>query len=193
MRERDAHAWVEAYFPDSGWVTFDPSPRADPPPIGQLWRLRLQETWGYLNFQWNRLVIEYDLYSQVKVAEDIQSNTRKVNATIGGWIDKYFMGSKETSSEPRTQSSGLSTVYVLGTGGILLIGLIGWKLRRRAAATDASIAFYQKFLNDMARKGFPKSPSETGWEYAERLRSQMNPDPAKAITQRYYLARFAKN
>jgi protein-glutamine gamma-glutamyltransferase len=26
VRERDAHAWVEAYFPDRGWVTFDPTP-----------------------------------------------------------------------------------------------------------------------------------------------------------------------
>ena len=26
---RDAHAWVEVYFPDHGWVTFDPTPLSD--------------------------------------------------------------------------------------------------------------------------------------------------------------------
>ena len=26
VRERHAHAWVEAYLPEEGWVTFDPSP-----------------------------------------------------------------------------------------------------------------------------------------------------------------------
>jgi transglutaminase-like putative cysteine protease len=26
VRASDAHSWVEAYFPGSGWVTFDPTP-----------------------------------------------------------------------------------------------------------------------------------------------------------------------
>lgn len=30
LRNSDAHAWVEAYFPNYGWVTFDPTPRFAP-------------------------------------------------------------------------------------------------------------------------------------------------------------------
>ncbi len=35
VRDRDAHSWVEAYFPGIGWATFDPTPQAAPP-RGQL-------------------------------------------------------------------------------------------------------------------------------------------------------------
>jgi hypothetical protein len=30
VRDLDAHSWVEAYYPDIGWVTFDPTPAAAP-------------------------------------------------------------------------------------------------------------------------------------------------------------------
>ena len=32
-RESQAHAWVEVYFPQYGWITFDPTPRPDVSPI----------------------------------------------------------------------------------------------------------------------------------------------------------------
>ena len=31
VRDLDAHSWVEAWFPEFGWVTFDPTPSAAPP------------------------------------------------------------------------------------------------------------------------------------------------------------------
>ena len=30
VRDTDAHAWVEAWFDDLGWVTYDPTPDATP-------------------------------------------------------------------------------------------------------------------------------------------------------------------
>ena len=30
VRDFDAHSWVEVYYPDWGWITFDPTPAASP-------------------------------------------------------------------------------------------------------------------------------------------------------------------
>ena len=34
-RENQAHAWVEVWFPQFGWITFDPTPRPGVPPIAR--------------------------------------------------------------------------------------------------------------------------------------------------------------
>src|SRR5262249_28622476 len=37
VRESNAHSWVEAYFPEFGWVTFDPTPAAPAGPAPTGW------------------------------------------------------------------------------------------------------------------------------------------------------------
>src|SRR5258707_11411206 len=39
VRRSDAHSWVEAYFPGSGWITFDPTPAASGSEAGLFSRL----------------------------------------------------------------------------------------------------------------------------------------------------------
>src|SRR3989442_7070309 len=78
VRTRDAHSWVEAYFPQYGWVPFDPTP-ADPNPV-------LPTTFDdYLDavgLFWNEWVINYDFAHQVELAREVDQDSRRFQKEV---------------------------------------------------------------------------------------------------------------
>ena len=68
VRQRDAHSWAEVFFPDAGWVTFDPSPRAAFE--AQVFGVsgRLGKYFDSLRWRWNRYVVDYNVGDQAAVA-----------------------------------------------------------------------------------------------------------------------------
>jgi protein-glutamine gamma-glutamyltransferase len=200
IREQDAHAWVEAYVDGLGWVPFDPSPRQSlsPGAAQQSWRHEVRQYWDYLGFQWDRLIIEYDLYSQIKALQTLQHSSETANTAFSRWWQRHFANlsrSKPQSrgEEPALHSSGrLSRPW---TAALLLASLgaasFFWKRKARTPEDQAVLA-YRRFLSWIARQGFPKKPSETAREFFKRLREERPAHAPRAhdVTERYYAARF---
>jgi transglutaminase-like putative cysteine protease len=69
VRASDAHSWVEAYFPGSGWITFDPTPPGADQSTGIFSRLALYIDWFQLT--WNEWVINYDFSHQISLARNV--------------------------------------------------------------------------------------------------------------------------
>src|SRR5580698_8554684 len=62
VRASDAHSWVEAFFPGSGWVSFDPTPAGNQPTRTGWSRLQLYVD-AAASF-WREWVINYDVGHQ---------------------------------------------------------------------------------------------------------------------------------
>ena len=69
VRQTNAHAWVEAFLPDRGWTTFDPTPPSGLPVSSKLgWSLLASQAYDYLLFRWDRYVLTFGFYDQVGFA-----------------------------------------------------------------------------------------------------------------------------
>ena len=200
VRQQDAHAWVEVYFPRSGWVTFDPTPTVIAATSNSFMTMATAVI-DSMRLQWDRYVIRYSLRDQVKVLQEASDATERLRAKASELINV---------SVRWTQSSWERAVGLLGTPGWVLLGagilvlafawLISVNLRkdrcRRLAlrrephrvATD----FYNQMLRLLAAHGFEKSPGATPFEFARLITRRWSAvcDKVDALTELYCRTRF---
>lgn len=200
FREKNAHAWVEAYV-DGHWQTYDPSPRAEFDAASlrgaRIWWLRARETWDYLDYQWNRLIIEYDVYAQLRALARLHPTNDRGNRRWDGSWNRWNPRLRGNAAQESADSADVAIgkrvkLLAIGGGLFLLILLIG---RTRQHRTRSDIpAFYVRFLRRMNRAGVAKQRSETAAEFAQRAVRQL-PKHASLIEQTttaYYQVRFRK-
>ena len=74
IRSSDAHSWVEAYIERYGWLTFDPTPPVSDMAAGG-W-LTYWLVWDAVESSWTNWVLDYDVNSQLSLAQVVQAKTR---------------------------------------------------------------------------------------------------------------------
>jgi protein-glutamine gamma-glutamyltransferase len=198
VRASDAHSWVEAYFPGSGWVTFDPTPAADRN-FGFLSRLGLYIDW--MELTWNEWVINYDFAHQVQMAQVMQRNTRNWTEAARSWFTK-----KETSGKRWLDRRGGITL-VLPVAIALLLVLLRYDVLRVAiqklrfylqlrapeitrANPQLASRLYLELLRVLQRRGLVRRESETPLEFAMAVGEPSLSSVVREFTQIYAQARF---
>jgi len=73
VRESDAHAWVEVYFPEYGWVSFDPTPADNSylTPISFI-----MSSIEYMIYRWNKYVVDFDSKDQNQIFASLRNQTQ---------------------------------------------------------------------------------------------------------------------
>ena len=173
VRQSDAHAWVEAYFPDRGWTTFDPTP----PDLnaggggtffGEIWK-RLGRYVSSVEARWYRYVVGYDSDTQKTLYDILRFRWLKILRAAG---------------------LGLLALAV----GLVVIFLwkpwkprLGRRLRRKAGG-----GFYAEILARLEKAGLSRPAWQTPADFSvEVVRRRPDLSVLTLLTARYYEIRYA--
>lgn len=202
VRGRDAHAWVEVYFPGSGWVDFDPTPPGAAPDAGPWQRVSL-----YMDAMrefWREWIINYDFFHQRDLTRNMAFHSRDYVLGLRAWFHREYHALVQRARRAQGQFDASPRGW-LGRGAGLLVLLLlaingrrlwrAWRRRqvagapRRAPRTAATI-WYERLLRLLRRRGFPRAPAQTPAELLQAIDDPALRQQVAAFAERYKRARF---
>jgi transglutaminase-like putative cysteine protease len=205
VRQRDAHAWVEAYFPQSGWITFDPTPAAGTALVTPVWTQGVRVV-DSMRLRWDRFVIRYSLRDQVLVVQGIREWGEQIRAQMA----RLLAAAQRLANLGEWRFSGLGRpVYMvlIGTlaaclltaGAVVAVTL--WRRWNRTscpalqtARQVAAVRIYSRMLHLLEARGLRKSPGATPLEFTRVVekRSAAAGSFVKMLTDLYCRVRFGR-
>ncbi|HEV8074263.1 MAG TPA: DUF3488 and transglutaminase-like domain-containing protein [Candidatus Acidoferrum sp.] len=204
VRASDAHSWVEAYFPGSGWITFDPTPAANDSRSGLFSRLNLYLDWIQLN--WNEWVVNYDFAHQMLMAKNVRQNSTDYSESLRRWFRRAQDRGMAGLTEWQRRHTFLSMVFPVALVFVLVVLRLDWirsairwlslalQMRQPTALRNnpqLASRLYAEMLRVLEKRGYARAETQTPGEFAATL--SLQPSLRSAVgefTSLYAEARF---
>jgi hypothetical protein len=180
IRQQDAHAWVEVYFPRSGWVTFDPTPSVPPTAPSFFW-LRIGKVVDSIRLKWDRYVIQYSLRDQMAAAQSLRQGSEKVRSEASGVVVALTQWAATVRAWLVEQARAYGWLLSAGLvgAGLAVWLVLGWIKRGTCQGQRhadhyttrqvAAIQLYGRMLRILESRGVRKPPGATPLEFARQV------------------------
>lgn len=180
VRASDAHSWVEAWLPERGWVTFDPTPPSTAAAGIGVWT-RLGLVADAAEVFWREWVISYDPGRRRTLAARVDEARRALSVDWDGdWRERWSAFGQSVLTWLREHATLLAVFVALMILVIqrtrLRLWIVSWRCRSRlergdAEASDATV-LYRRALVILRRRGIEKPSWLTPLEFAQAVPSQ---------------------
>ncbi len=203
VRQRDAHAWVEVYFPQSGWVTMDPTPAALETTT-QTWWESVGSVMDSARLTWDRLFLNYSASDQYAVVQGIRESGEAMRASMSESLMTLL---RHGSTMLGRFMKSLLSVGISRTALVLLLAItVGFLVIRTlrhdgpnslrqdvySANQRVVITLYSRMIACLAQHGIVKVASATPVEFLRHVHDKWSEawPSAHALTQLYTRVRF---
>lgn len=211
VRQRDAHSWVEVYFPkENAWIPFDPTPAAgkfgeqNPANAVSVFSKYVE----VLETFWIQYIVSYDNQEQRSLFRSVKNSFSIYQAQTSDWLDEMRVRLSDWWQEARGEKGFETSAKAIAFGigyvlaivlGIVLVILLYKKILNlefferlksyfRHEKNASIIEFYERMQKVLAKRGLRRAAHQTPLEFAFALKM---PEAVK-ITERYNRVRFGE-
>ena len=202
VRAKNAHSWVEAYFPGYGWYTFDPTPASSITPGGPWNRIFLYA--DAMREFWRDWVINYDTAHQTMLGATLVRQSRLRFDSLRERIQSLYERSLQGATALRAHvqehqhawilwiASGLaaSMFFLFGPRTFRALRRLRIAQRPMLEPHTAATIWYSRLLKLLSRQGIRKIPAQTPQEFLKAIPREHVRQTAARFTVHYERARF---
>jgi transglutaminase-like putative cysteine protease len=205
IRAKDAHSWVEAYFPGYGWHTFDPTPGGG---------AGTPQGWGrvalYVDAMasfWREWIVSYDSSHQYVLGQTAINRTRNLWEGGRNWTRSRYEAMLAWARRGQTRMQHAPGRWaVIGLGiALALVFLANLRRIRRLlhetrlrahperSPEQAAAMWYKRMTRALTRKGVRRSAAQTPQEFVKEIENARLRAPVAHFTEVYESARFGNS